>query len=68
MSNRNLRSQHTLSDPAVPSALNPSTRIESEGPSRAPSPKGQGYESALSEPEEAESVGCRDIGGSDDGK
>ncbi|KAJ3791007.1 hypothetical protein GGU10DRAFT_370579 [Lentinula aff. detonsa] len=71
MSYRNLHSRRTLSDPAVPSALNPSTRIgksdtrsdspltpiESEGLSRVPSPKGQGYESALSEPEEAESGG-----------
>ncbi|KAJ3980171.1 hypothetical protein F5890DRAFT_1557946 [Lentinula detonsa] len=59
------------SNPAVPGALNslpkegepervsdsPLTPIESEGPSWAPSPKGQGYESALSEPEDAESGG-----------
>ncbi|KAJ3786676.1 hypothetical protein GGU10DRAFT_374649 [Lentinula aff. detonsa] len=71
MSNRNLRSQRTQSDPAVPSALDttsrmdkpetrsdsPLTPIESEGLLRAPSPKGQGYESALSEPDEAESFG-----------
>ncbi|KAJ3784641.1 hypothetical protein GGU10DRAFT_376560 [Lentinula aff. detonsa] len=71
MSHRHLRSRRTQSDPAVPGALNtspnvgepegisdsPLTPIESEGSSRAPSPKGQGYESALSEPENTESGG-----------
>ncbi|KAJ3986153.1 hypothetical protein F5890DRAFT_1552561 [Lentinula detonsa] len=74
MSNRNLHSRCTRSAPAVPSAPDaplrmgesenrsdsPLTPIESEGLSRAPSPKGQGYESALSEPEEAESIGLAD--------
>ncbi|KAJ3724177.1 hypothetical protein DFJ43DRAFT_1041771 [Lentinula guzmanii] len=71
MSYHNLWSRCTQSVPAVPGTLNtspridesepnpdlPLTPIESKGQSRAPSPKGQGYKSALSEPDETESVG-----------
>ncbi|KAJ3979033.1 hypothetical protein F5890DRAFT_1589505 [Lentinula detonsa] len=75
MSSQNLCSRRTHSDPAVPSTLDttlrmdesetrsdsPLTPIESDGLSRAPLPKGQGYESALSEPDEAESFGPVEI-------
>ncbi|KAJ3765055.1 hypothetical protein FB446DRAFT_709778 [Lentinula raphanica] len=65
MSRRILCSRRTQSDPAVPGVAqgngeldvrseSPLTPIESE---RGPSPKGQGYESALSEPDHTESVG-----------
>ncbi|KAJ3749772.1 hypothetical protein EV360DRAFT_76186 [Lentinula raphanica] len=65
MYRRNLRSHRTQSDPAVPgvSSGNGESDVHSESPltpiesERGPSPKGQGYESALSEPDPAESIG-----------